>query len=256
MKTISNDLWSKIAPDARKLTETFYATSERQIVNHLCHRNKSASFVEEYMEDVVDVKIASEEITELTLQAKPTNAGRSNPAIAAITVGRANIALHKALQKIKDAHGVLIYASVDSIVYAIKKGTPSPVPIGTTINTYKNEYPGKEIVSFATLQPKSYAILLKNLDNSLESVIRCSGLNVTKSDLKFDDYENTINLMVQGYKEEAENLLIKQRREKGEDCSLKFYAFYQKFKKEMKFGRDVYHDFTTKPFGFIPLNDQ
>ncbi len=100
---------------------------------------------------------------------------KSNIAIAAVITAKARIKLYEAQQDVLKAGGRLLYSDTDSIFAAFNKNISiENTFIGNYVYFDTNKH-GTEISDAVFINPKTYALLLKNN----EEIVKVKGVNIT-----------------------------------------------------------------------------
>lgn len=181
---------------------------------------------------------------------------KTNLYIGSTITSYARIILHDYVKQLEKA-GIEIYSiDTDSIFYVLKENDVDPIPFSDAFGHFKHILgQTSEILSYHSLGCRNYCILYRDVDNNLQSVVKCKGLslesNFIKNNVNADLYETFIN---QNFLNEFNSVLIPQIRYKLDKADFKKKSTLQNF----AFKNDLYlkryvtkSSFDTFPFGYV-----
>ena len=83
--------------------------------------------------------------------------------------------------KVENEGGIVLSCDVDSLTFALKKGTQNPLEVNPKIGAFKHVLPNCKIISYLSMSPRNYLILYLDDKDEIKQLLKVKGLCLTSN---------------------------------------------------------------------------
>ena len=169
-KIFLNSLWGKLA-QRNNLSQTVLITEPEDYFRLLTDEKKELTS---------EVQVSDETLmaTWKYRDDEDARANLTNIAVASFVTAYARLELLRHMRTIEAIRpGSLSYFDTDSVVY-LRKLTDPEIPTGDYLGDLTDEAPGKRIIIFVSVGPKSYGYTYVDKDGNMRSVLKIKGMKL------------------------------------------------------------------------------
>ena len=205
-KTVQNCFFGRFAL-RNNFNKHIFCKSIREIENFSNKPNTELVDLFPLSDDVCEIEVSS------TQKCTPNLKG--NLYVTSSINALAREFIYDKIMKVEQSGGIVLSCDVDSITFALKKGTSNPLKISPQIGDFKEVLSNCKLISYCSLSPRNYSILYQNEKNEICQLLKVKGLSLTSHNCdKLISHKVYSDFVDQNFVDNIKNFYVPQMKKK------------------------------------------